>query len=445
MKAIVDCNNFYCSCERLFQPRLEGKPIVVLSNNDGCVISRSDEAKVLGISMGVPLFEVRNLLRAKQVAVFSSNYALYGDLSWRVMETLRTLLGEERVEVYSVDEAFVELDAPEHHGLSEEELTSLALQIRHTIEQWTGIKVSVGVGPTKTLAKLANRLAKKNKAATNCVMVLSSLPDIEQALRRTAVADLWGIGRRYAKQLHEKWSIYDGWQLANVSESFANKYLGGVVGARLVRELKGIPSRMMEEERVQKKMIATTRMFGRKVYTLQEIKEAIATYTARAAEKLRRQYSAAGHISVFIIEHREGERHGMAYDNRCQLDKPSSDSSVLIRIALELVTPIYKSGAAYKKAGVVLSNIVPESARQGSLFSHGPGESNNHTNDRDDDRLPLMLAIDNINFSLPPAHEPQHDSILRFAAAGTNRGWKMKQEFRSPRYTTKWLEMRRVR
>ena len=445
MKAIVDCNNFYCSCERLFQPRLEGKPIVVLSNNDGCVISRSDEAKLLGISMGVPLFEVRDLLRKQQVAVFSSNYALYGDLSWRVMETLRILLGEERVEVYSVDEAFVELDAPEHHGLSEEELSSLALQIRHTIEQWTGIKVSVGVGPTKTLAKLANRLAKKNKAATNCVMVLSSLPDIEQALRRTAVADLWGIGRRYAKQLHEKWSIYDGWQLANVSESFANKYLGGVVGARLVRELKGIPSRRLEEERVQKKMIATTRMFGRKVYALEEIKEAIATYTARAAEKLRRQYSAAGHISVFIIEHREGERHGMAYDNRRQLDKPSSDSSVLIRIALELVTAIYKSGVPYKKAGVVLSNIVPESARQGSLFSHGPDEYNNHTNDRDDDRLPLMLAIDNINFSLPPAHEPQHDSILRFAATGTNRGWKMKQEFRSPRYTTKWLEMRRVR
>lgn len=441
MKAIVDCNNFYCSCERLFNPKLEGKPIVVLSNNDGCVISRSDEAKQLGISMGVPLFEVRNLLRAKQVAVFSSNYALYGDLSWRVMETLRIVLGEERVEVYSVDEAFVELDAPEHHGLTEEEYTSLALEIRHTIEQWTGIRVSVGVGPTKTLAKLANRLAKKNKAATNCVMVLSSLPDIEQALRRTAVADLWGIGRRYAKQLHEKWSIYDGWQLANVSESFANKYLGGVVGARLVRELKGIPSRMMEEERVQKKMIATTRMFGRKVYALQEIKEAIATYTARAAEKLRRQYSAASHITVFIIAHREGERHGMAYDNRRQLDKPSSDSSVLIRIALELVTAIYQAGIPYKKAGVVLSNIVPESARQGSLFDSEQPSSNN----RDDDRLPLMLAIDNINFSLPPAHEPQHDSILRFAAAGTNRGWKMKQEFRSPRYTTKWLEMQRVR
>ena len=430
MKAIVDCNNFYCTCERLFQPKLEGKPVVVLSNNDGCVISRSDEAKVLGISMGVPLFEVRSLLRAQQVAIFSSNYALYGDLSWRVMEVLREILGKERVEVYSVDEAFLELDE-----LVTEELEKLALAIRDQVEQWTGIRVSIGVGPTKTLAKLANRLAKKNKVATNCVMVLSTESEIEEALRRTAVADLWGIGRRYGKQLRERWGIYDGWQLANVSETFATKYLGGVVGTRLVRELKGIPSREMEDERTQKKMIATTRTFGRKVYDLQEIREAIATYTARAAEKLRRQFSAAGYLSVFIISHAPGQRHGMAYDNHCTLDKPSADSSVLIHKALELVNAIFKPGLVYKKAGVVLGDIVPESARQGSLFD------SNSSNDN----LPLMLAIDNINFSCPPAHQPQHDSILRFAASGTNRGWKMKQEFRSPRYTTKWREMPKVR
>lgn len=430
MKAIVDCNNFYCTCERLFQPKLEGKPVVVLSNNDGCVISRSDEAKVLGISMGVPLFEVRSLLRAQQVAVFSSNYALYGDLSWRVMEVLRNILGKDRVEVYSVDEAFLELDE-----LGTEELEKLALAIRNQVEQWTGIRVSIGVGPTKTLAKLANRLAKKNKVGTNCVMVLSTESEIEEALRRTAVADLWGIGRRYGKQLRERWGIYDGWQLANVSETFATKYLGGVVGTRLVRELKGIPSREMEDERTQKKMIATTRMFGRKVYDLQEIREAIATYTARAAEKLRRQFSAAGYLSVFIISHAPGQRHGMAYDNHCTLDKPSADSSVLIHKALELVNAIFKPGLVYKKAGVVLGDIVPESARQGSLFD------SNSSNDN----LPLMLAIDNINFSCPPAHQPQHDSILRFAASGTNRGWKMKQEFRSPRYTTKWREMPKVR
>jgi DNA polymerase V len=346
------------------------------------------------------------------------------------MEVLREILGKERVEVYSVDEAFLELDQ-----LGTEELEKLALTIRNQVEQWTGIRVSIGVGPTKTLAKLANRLAKKNKVATNCVMVLSTESEIEEALRRTAVADLWGIGRRYGKQLRERWGIYDGWQLSQVSETFATKYLGGVVGTRLVRELKGIPSREMEDERTQKKMIATTRMFGRKVYDLQEIREAIATYTARAAEKLRRQFSAAGYLSVFIISHAPGQRHGMAYDNHCTLDKPSADSSVLIHKALELVNAIFKPGLVYKKAGVVLGDIVPESARQGSLFDAN-GSSDN---------LPLMLAIDNINFSCPPAHQPQHDSILRFAASGTNRGWKMKQEFRSPRYTTKWREIPKVR
>jgi len=394
MKAIVDCNNFYCTCERLFKPKLEGKPVVVLSNNDGCVISRSDEAKQLGVAMGVPLFEVRSLLRAQQVAIFSSNYALYGDCSWRVMEVLRNILGKERVEVYSVDEAFLELDE-----LGTKELEKLALTIRNQVEQWTGIRVSIGVGPTKTLAKLANRLAKKNKVATNCVMVLSTDSEVEEALRRTAVADLWGVGRRYGKQLRERWGIYDGWQLSQVSETFATKYLGGVVG------------------------------------NLQEIREAIATYTARAAEKLRRQFSAAGYLSVFIISHAPGQRHGMAYDNHCTLDKPSADSSVLIHAALELVNAIFKPGLVYKKAGVVLGDIVPESARQGSLFD------SNSSNDN----LPLMLAIDNINFSCPPAHQPQHDSILRFAASGTNRGWKMKQEFRSPRYTTKWREIPSVK
>jgi DNA polymerase V len=202
MKAIVDCNNFYCSCERLFVPTLDQKPVVVLSNNDGCVISRSDEAKKSGVQMGVPFFEVRSLLQQEGVAWFSSNYELYGDLSWRVMETLRLMMGEARVEVYSVDEAFIDLD-----DLGTEALAALALSIRERVEQWTGIRVSVGVGPTKTLAKLANRLAKKDKLHTHCVMVLSDPVTIETALRKTAVGDLWGIGRRYARKLQEEWSI----------------------------------------------------------------------------------------------------------------------------------------------------------------------------------------------------------------------------------------------
>jgi DNA polymerase V len=430
MKAIVDCNNFYCSCERLFVPQLDQKPVVVLSNNDGCVISRSDEAKKSGVQMGVPFFEVRSLLQQEGVTWFSSNYELYGDLSWRVMETLRLMMGEARVEVYSVDEAFIDLD-----DLGTEALATLALSIRERVEQWTGIKVSVGVGPTKTLAKLANRLAKKDKVRTQCVMVLAEASAIETALRKTAVGDLWGIGRRYARKLQEQWSIYDGWQLASVSETFAHVHLGGVVGKRLIRELRGIPSKEMEEERTQKKMIATTRMFGRKVYSLQEIKEAIATYVARAAEKLRRQYSAASELSVFIIAHEEGSRYGSSFSNYAIMDKPSSDTAVLLHKALELVTAIYQQGPAYKKAGVLLGGIVPAASRQASLF-----EISGTTNDRS----PLMLAIDNINFSLPLQSAARHDSILRFAASGTNRAWKMKQARRSARYTTRWRELPKV-
>ena len=430
MKAIVDCNNFYCSCERLFVPTLDQKPVVVLSNNDGCVISRSDEAKKSGVQMGVPFFEVRSLLQQEGVAWFSSNYELYGDLSWRVMETLRLMMGEARVEVYSVDEAFIDLD-----DLGTEALAALALSIRERVEQWTGIRVSVGVGPTKTLAKLANRLAKKDKLHTHCVMVLSDPVTIETALRKTAVGDLWGIGRRYARKLQEEWSIYDGWQLASVSETFAHVHLGGVVGKRLIRELRGIPSKEMEEERTQKKMIATTRMFGRKVYSLQEIKEAIATYVARAAEKLRRQYSAAAELSVFIIAHEEGSRYGKAYSNHCLLPSPSADTGLLLHKALELTETIYRSGPAYKKAGVVLGGLVPASGRQASLF-----EQHKAT----DDRAALMLAIDNINFSLPLQSAARHDSILRFAATGTNRAWKMKQARRSARYTTRWRELPEV-
>ncbi|MFM7645536.1 MAG: Y-family DNA polymerase [Sphingomonadales bacterium] len=427
MKAIVDCNNFYCSCERLFMPQLDRQPVVVLSNNDGCVISRSDEAKTSGVQMGVPFFEVRSLLQQEGVTWFSSNYELYGDLSWRVMETLRIMMGVAKVEVYSVDEAFIDLD-----DLGTEALVTLAIAIRERVEQWTGIRVSVGVGPTKTLAKLANRLAKKDKARTRCVMVLSSSADIEAALRKTAVGDLWGIGRRYARRLQEQWGIYDGWQLASVSEEFARVQLGGVIGKRLIRELRGIPSKEMEEERTQKKLIATTRMFGRKVYALNEIKEAIATYLARAAEKLRRQYSAASELSVFIVAHEEGSRYGKAFSHHCILHSPSADTGVLLHKAIELVEALYRSGYAYKKAGVLLSGLVPMAGRQVSLFECTAAP---------DDRSALMLTIDNINFSLPLQSAARHDSILRFAATGTNRAWKMKQARRSARYTTRWREL----
>lgn len=426
MKAIVDCNNFYCSCERLFKPNLNNKPVVVLSNNDGCIISRSDEAKKLGIEMAGPYFMAKPLIEKHNVTVFSSNYNLYGDLSWRVMETLRIMLGEKNVEVYSVDEAFIDLSIfPEH------ELEKIAKDIRETTEQWTGIKVSVGVAPTKVLAKLANRLSKKNKAQTNCVMVLDTEEKIIEALRTTPVGDIWGVGYQYAKKLKEDWGIYDALQLRNVSEEFARTYLGGVVGARLVRELKGEVSKEMEDELVTKKMIATTRMFGSPVSDINDIKEAIATYTSRAAEKLRRQFGAAKVISIFVVT--KNQDHTIDFRHRGQsgtltehmtLPVATSFTNELIKPAVALVDKLYEKGQLYKKAGVMLSGIVPDESIQGNLFL-----SENKNCERK-----LMDMIDNINFS-------QRDDVLKFAATGTTRDWKMRQELRSPRYTTRWEEL----
>ncbi|HEV7780958.1 MAG TPA: Y-family DNA polymerase [Chitinophagaceae bacterium] len=426
MKAIVDCNNFYCSCERLFKPYLEGEPVVVLSNNDGCIVSRSDEAKKFGVEMAGPYFMAKPLIEKHEIAVFSSNYNLYGDLSWRVMETLRMMLGKKNVEVYSVDEAFVDLSI-----FSPGELPEIALKIRETVEQWTGIRVSVGVGPTKVLAKLANRLSKKDKLSTNCVVVLDTDDKIIDALQKTPVEDIWGVGRRYAKKLKEDWGIYDALQLRNVSEEFARTYFGGVMGARLVRELRGIISNEMEDELVTKKMIATTRMFGSPVGDIVSIKEAVATYTSRAAEKLRRQHSAAKIISVFVVK--KGENHNVNFreatvGDSVTLPAATSFTNELIKSAVAIVDTLFKQGELYKKAGVMLSGIVPDMSIQGNLFL---SETKNC-------ERKLMEMIDNVNFS-------QRDDVLKFAASGTSRNWKMQQNFISPRHTTRWDELYEVR
>ncbi len=423
MKAIVDCNNFYCSCERLFKPHLDNKPVVVLSNNDGCIISRSDEAKQLGVAMAGPYFMAKPLIKKYNVAAFSSNYNLYGDLSWRVMETLRILLGEKNVEVYSVDECFLDLS-----GFADKDLQQLGLQIRETVEEWTGIKVSVGVASTKVLCKVANHLAKKNKIETQCVVVLDTPEKIAVALQKTPIGDVWGVGHQYAEKLRQQWGIYDAYQLQHMSEAFGKSQLGGVVGARLVRELKGITSNEMEDELVTKKMIATTRMFGSPVNNIKDIKEAVATYTSRAAEKLRRQHSAAKIISVFVVakeeNHNANFNRGTTHSSYITLPYATSFTQELIKPAVKLVDELYKQGSIYKKAGVMLSGIVPDASIQGNLFV--PETKNNG-------RL-LMDMIDNINFS-------QRDDILKFAASGTSRNWKMRQELRSPRYTTRWDEL----
>jgi DNA polymerase V len=421
--AIVDCNSFYCSCERLFRPRLDKKPVVVLSNNDGCIIARSDEAKQMGVKMGEPYFKMKALIEQQGIHTFSSNYHLYGDLSWRVMETMRTLAGSGNVEVYSVDEAFVNLGTTPR-----EQLWETALQIRETVEQWTGIRVSVGVAPTKVLAKAANRLAKKNKEASQCVMVLDDTEKISDALCRTPVGEVWGIGRRYAEKLMEHHAVFTALDLRQKNEEWAKKNLGGVVGLRLLRELKGMPSCEMKDPFTEKKIIATTRMFGRPVNNRTDIREAVATYTARAAEKLRRQHSAASVISVFLVPRQpftDGPyRHGPGVSAYMTLPTASSATNLLTKLAVTIAEALFEEGKTYKKAGVVLSGIFPDGCIQPGLFEPLP-DSRSHR---------LMNTLDNVNFAM-------RNDVLHFASAGTSHRWKMRQELRSPRYTTRWDEM----
>ena len=426
MYAIVDCNSFYCSCERLFRPDLRNKPVVVLSNNDGCIVSRTDEAKKLGIDMGAPLFQSRQLLAQHDVAVFSSNYHLYGDMSMRVMDTLRFLTDDavhHCVEVYSVDEAFINLD-----HLPIEALQEFSERLRDVVGMWTGIPVSVGIAPSKVLSKVANRLAKKNKKGSGCVMVLDGEDKLQVAMEATDVSDLWGIGRRYARKLKDDYGIQTAWQLKHMPEEWARKHLGGVVGVRMIRELNGISCILMKDPLEKKKMISTARMFGKPVFDLGSIKEAIATFTSRAAEKLRRQHSAAGSISVFVVGNGQlGDtyRYDPQYSNRYfSLMTPTADTSILIRAAFLLVDSLYRKGTKYIKAGVLLGEIVPDDALQGDLFASAV--QNEHRS--------LMQVIDNLNVSMG-------DGIIKFAASGLRRDWKMRQEMRSKRATTKWDEL----
>ena len=425
MKAIIDCNSFYCGCERLFKPDLNNKPVVVLSNNDGCIISRTDEAKKLGVEMAGPYFKAKPLIEKFNVATFSSNYHLYGDLSWRVMETMRILVGKDNVEVYSVDEAFLNLD-----GFNPENIGEAVLNLKNTIEQWTGIKVSVGAAPTKVLAKIANHLAKKNKIATNCIMILDTEEKIIDALHNTPISDVWGIGWQYAQKLKEQYAIFTALDLSNKTEYWAKNNLGGITGIRLIKELKGEPVIVMKDELTEKKMITTTRMFGSAVNNIKDIQEAIATYTSRAAEKLRRQNSAAYIIRIFVVQkennHLTGFKHGTAKSAYTTLAVATSATNELIKAALPLIEKLFTKGEYYKKAGVMLSGIVPDKNIQGNLFN----KQNNETSI-------LMNMVDNINFSM-------RDDILKFASSGTKKNWKMRQELRSPRYTTRWNEIKTV-
>jgi len=428
VQANVDCNSFYCACERLFQPQLQHAPVVVLSNNDGCIVSRSDEAKQLGINMAIPYFQAKELIEKNKVHAFSSNYHLYGDLSWRVMETMRQLVPPGCVEVYSVDEAFINLD-----HIASDQLQDYCVSLKKKIETWTGISVSIGVGPNKVLSKVANRLAKKSKLLTGCVVILNDTKKIQAALQSTPIDDVWGIGYSYSEKL-KTYGINTAYALSIKDLSWGKRFLGGVPGMKLIRELKGMHSHDMQAPRTSKKMIATTRMFGRTVSEWQEIEEALATYATRTAEKLRRQHSAAYGVSVFLLKKTPPQtdishyHHGRQVSGYVKLDNPSNLTPDIIKAVVALGKSLYEQGELYKKAGVILSDFVPDNALQTNLF----------VAPKDQNRKKLMNVIDNMNAAF-------RDDILKFATSGTQKNWKMRSERRSKRYTTRWEELCLVR
>jgi DNA polymerase V len=399
MFGLLDCNNFYVSCERVFQPRLEGRPVVVLSNNDGCIISRSAEAKVLGLAMGAPYFKVKDLVRQHQVQVFSSNYALYGDMSRRVMWYLGQVT--PGVEIYSIDEAFLDLAGLDSYmkpylggGLEK-----FAHTVCANVKARTGIPTCLGIAPTKTLAKLANRVAKKSPDLGG-VLYLDSAERRAWALGQVAVGDVWGVGRQYAQKLMAA-GIDSAADLAKVSEAWARKMLGGVVGVRLVRELQGYPCTGLhpsEDGTLSRQSISCSRSFGRPLRERELVQGAVASFVARAAEKLRRQGELAHVLTVYIGKNRFGPdadtAGGHSRSAVLTLPVPTSDTRELTARAGQLLARLWEPGATYVKAGVVLAGLEPPGGQQLGLFEAAPPVAAHRATGRG---AQLMTALDGLN------------------------------------------------
>ncbi|RZK31387.1 MAG: Y-family DNA polymerase [Hymenobacter sp.] len=450
MFGLVDANNFYVSCERVFQPRYENRAVVVLSNNDGNVVSRSAEVKALGIPMGVPYFEVKELLKAHNAAVFSSNYALYGSMSARVMYCLAQRV--PALEIYSIDEAFLDL-----HGLEQHltpylgRLDELAQTLRADVKRRTGIPTCVGVAPTKTLAKLANRLAKKLPELDG-VLYLDTTERQAWALRQVAVGDVWGIGRQYAAKLTAA-GIDSASDLARVSEAWARKHLGGVVGARLVQELQGQPCTGLhpsEDGTLGRQSISCSRTFGRPLTEYSNVLAAVATFLSRAAEKLRAQEDLAHVLTVYISKNRFDPHVLPPYSRSATLTLPSgptNDTTVLLSYASSLLRRLWETGTSYHKAGVVLDGLeAPGNGQQLTLFSPSPTPAQRENKGEKEiattSRPALMASLDALN-------QRFGRGTVRLAttlSAPTNSGsagspsrpaWEGKAQWRSPAFTTR--------
>ena len=415
MIALADCNNFYASCERVFNPKLEGKPVVVLSNNDGCVIARSNEAKKLGIKMGEPTFKIKNVIEKYNVNVFSTNFALYADLSKRVMNTFRTEV--DKMEVYSIDEAFLDF--------SELADKDRAIKIKEKVQMWTGIPISIGIAKTKTLAKVANYIAKKY---TNTGVFMFDDEDlVRRALNVFPVEDLWGIGRQHANRLKEV-SICTALQFRETDPGWIKRHLS-INGVKLQKELKGEVCYPLEITIRRKKNICISRSFGIEIQELSKLREVVSSYANTCAIKLRKDKSCCSTISIFLstnpFKPQVKQYHAYRVFN---LDVPTNDSVEIVRFALKGLDQIYCSDYIYKKAGVIVGRTIPARQVQLSLFDNL---------DRDKRRA-INSVVDIINMKMGR-------NKVKLAVQGTGRKWKLRQERLSPCYTTRFSDILEVR
>ena len=399
--ALIDCNSFYVSCERLFNPKIKNVPVVVLSNNDGCVISRSTEAKKIGIKMGEPYFKVKELVKKNNVQIFSSNYSLYGDLSRRVMKVLKGF--SDKIEIYSIDEAFIDLS-----HIKDENIDDYGKRIRERVLKWTGIPTSVGISCTKTLSKVANHVAKKNK--TGVIFLKDNIDDV---LKNFDISDIWGVGRQLSK-LYIKNGINNAYKLKNISNSWVKKSTN-VLGAKTVMELRGIPCINLETEETKRKSCCVSRSFGRKVESLNKLKESITTHCLNAAEKIRNDNQTTRSITVFIRTS-PFDKNRKYYSNSLTIDLPvaTNNSLELVKVAINGLKKIYKYGYFYQKAGVILSKLSEAGEKNLNLLT--PILENKSQT--------LMKAIDVTNAKYGR-------NVISVAQAGINNSWKMRREHSS--------------
>jgi len=414
MFALVDCNNFYASCERVFRPDLIGKPVVVLSNNDGCVIARSNEAKAVGVPMGAPAFEHEELFKKYNINVFSANFALYGDMSQRVMSILNEYTPE--IEIYSIDEAFLKLK-----GFEKFNLQIYGQEIQSRVVKWTGIPVSVGIAPTKSLAKVANRIAKKYPSDTKSVYLIDNEEKRIKALKWLKIEDVWGIGRQHAKRL-KAINVHTAFDFTQLADSWVKKNLA-IVGLRLKHDLQGMPTLDLEEIQA-KKNIATTRSFETNYTELEQLKERVSTFAVSCAEKLRKQKSCCNTIMIFI--HTNEHRHDLPQYSKnivVNLPFPTNSNIELAKFANQALEKIFRKGFNYKKAGVIVMDFSQENQTQLKIFENSNPK-----------HVPLMQAIDKINSSLG-------QQKIKLASQDIRKVWKMRQEKLSPHYTTNLNEI----